>query len=619
MKRFIACFSLIIAIVLTNTCSYVLADEQPEEQITEYSVNLIYNNQNIPKESYQTLDNYNAYYDLLSGNIKNDIIFGGYVHTQYNTNQFEGFYNSINYIANNEYLDFNELSFKPIVIDNNVISFNDCIYFISMNSDTYSNYLDLYLLYSPISNDEIYISGSQICAEHIFYYSINRYTMIINDINGVYYSSYQLLSSEQAATSDTTVSVAQAPDGLLDLYHLYNFGGIILSSEPLYYTWNGQNDTVNNDYYNMGFTSPYYIYWHLMQQDDTTGFLTDRRIFVGNGNTTEDGEVLPGEVDDSLFNGKLGFKALTNKCSNNYKSDDGKYYPFIDLYYTINNYTNIRKENVVLRYKMKLDMNFYWSGSRSGEATQQQIYFDMDYQDININDYLNKYSFNTRGNSYLNLYGQKFSRGVRIANENYISSSEINNLRSLIDYAFDIYNKRLYYQYDDQYKTTFILSLSCYLFDTSTGESSDIYTTGINLYNNTFTENKESILEDDDDAYNDFRSSFDYIYDDDMDKPIKYGDYVPTIIDDKDISIVINDNPFPYILVDIPENQYIDTTPRFKDMMNDVIGAVGEDRQTSVIGLVKTEFNYLPSDAIKYITYAVGVICLVGFWRLIRK
>ena len=618
MKRFVSILMVVLILALTlNYQSFVYADEV--EQITEYSVNLIYNNQTIPKESYQTIDNYNAYYDLLSGNLKNDVIFGGYQETQYNSIQFDAFYNSINYIGNNEYLDFNELSFKSIVVDDNVIDFNNCFYFISMSSDTSANYLELYLIYSPTSNNEIYISGGQICGENLFYYTLNKYLMVYTNIDGTFYTSYQLLSSGQGRAEPTDVGISQAPNGYISFYHLYNFGQIILSNKEIYYLWNGQNDTANNDYTNMGFSNPYYVYWHLMQEDDTSGFLTDRRIFIGDGNTSEDGEVLPGEVDDSLFDGKLGFKALTNKCSNNYKSDDGKYYPFIDLYYTINNYTNIRKDNVVLRYKMKLDMNFYWSGGRSGEATQQQIYFDMDYQDININDYLNKYSFNTRGNSYLNLYGQKFTRGPRLADPNYLSSSEINNLRSLIDYAFDIYNKKLYYQYDDQYKTTFILSLSCYLFDTSTGESSDIYNTGINLYNNTFTENKDTILEDDDDAYNDFRSSFDYIYDDDMDKPIKYGDYVPSITDDRDISIVIDQNPFPYVLVDIPEDQYIDTTPRFRDMMKDVVEAVGEDRNQSIVTLVKQEYDYLPEQATRYITYAVGVICLVGFWKLLRK
>ena len=144
MKRFVSILMVVLILALTlNYQSFVYADEV--EQITEYSVNLIYNNQTIPKESYQTIDNYNAYYDLLSGNLKNDVIFGGYQETQYNSIQFDAFYNSINYIGNNEYLDFNELSFKSIVVDDNVIDFNNCFYFISMSSDTSANYLELYL------------------------------------------------------------------------------------------------------------------------------------------------------------------------------------------------------------------------------------------------------------------------------------------------------------------------------------------------------------------------------------------------------------------------------------------------------------------------------------------
>ena len=122
MRKFASVLMVVLILSLSVFNTFVYADE-PEEQIKEYSVNLIYNNQNIPKESYQTLDNYNNYYDLLSGNLKNDIIFGGFQVGYYNKNQFEAFYNSINYIGNNEYLDFNELTFKTIIVDNNVIDF----------------------------------------------------------------------------------------------------------------------------------------------------------------------------------------------------------------------------------------------------------------------------------------------------------------------------------------------------------------------------------------------------------------------------------------------------------------------------------------------------------------
>ena len=150
MKRFVSILMVALILALTlNYNSFVYADEPEQEHITQYSVNLIYNNQNIPKESYQTQNNYNTYYDLLSGTLKTAISFNGYISNNNNENQFEGFYNSINYVGNDDKLDFNELSFKPIVINEQTIDFSDCKYFITFYSDNYGDNLYLYLVYCP--------------------------------------------------------------------------------------------------------------------------------------------------------------------------------------------------------------------------------------------------------------------------------------------------------------------------------------------------------------------------------------------------------------------------------------------------------------------------------------
>ena len=61
MRKFASVLMVVLILSLSVFNTFVYADE-PEEQIKEYSVNLIYNNQNIPKESYQTLDNYLLYH-----------------------------------------------------------------------------------------------------------------------------------------------------------------------------------------------------------------------------------------------------------------------------------------------------------------------------------------------------------------------------------------------------------------------------------------------------------------------------------------------------------------------------------------------------------------------------
>ena len=612
MKKFASVLMVVLILTLSVFNNYVYADD-PEEQITEYTINLIYNNQNIPKESYQTLDNYNAYYDLLSGNLKNDIIFGGFSETQYNSNQFEAFYNSINYIGNNEYLDFNELTFKAITVDDNVINFNDCFYFLSLKSDTSNNYLNLYLVYSPTSNDEIYISGDQMCAEHIFYYSLNRYKMIINNIDGVYYSSYQLLSSGQYNATDTRVGVVPAPDGLLDLYHIFNLGGIILSNKPFYYLWNGQNDTSNNDYTNMGFSNPYYVYWHLMQGDDTTGFLTDRRIYVGN-NSSEDG-VIRDEINPEDFNGNLGFKSFYPQSSLNLDKVSGRHLaPFTFIKYQPNNYTRLKApERVIVKYECQF---YCYVKLKNGFFQKWNFYATLDYPltDAPEELYLNYDIFNQSNPRYQDNY----KNDLDINDQQYTNSQDYTYV---IDYWWMRQPK-----YDDDisvvpsdYKVSemqIFFNTECYLYDSVTGETSKRTTFKLDVLNEKTTFD-DGAIDDDDDEYTKFITDHDF---DNDDKPVIYVPTVnPVITDDRDISIVVNDNPFPYILVDIPEDQYIDTTPRFGAMMKDIVSAVGEDRNQSIVTLVKQEYDYLPEQATKYITYAVGVICLVGFWKMIRK
>ena len=611
MKKFASVLMVVLILSLSVFNTFVYADE-PEEQITEYSVNLIYNNQNIPKESYQTIDNYNSYYDLLSGNLKNDIVFIGYVEDQYNTNQFDCFYNSINYIGNNEYLDFNELTFKTITVDNTVVSFNDCIYFISLDHDTSNLYINLYLLYSP-SHKNIYFSGGHICSENEFYISCNRYYMFGNVINNERYASYQFISSSQGVADDTIVGVAPAPDGVLSLYHYYNFGQIILSSEPLYYLWNGQNDTSNNDLYNYGYADPYYMYWHLKEGDDTTGFLTDRRIYVGSS-ASEDG-VIRDEINPEDFNGNLGFKSFYPQSSLNLDKVSGRHLaPFTFIKYQPNNYTRLKApERVIVKYECQF---YCYVKLKNGFFQKWNFYATLDYPltDAPEELYLNYDIFNQSNPRYQDNYKNDLD-----INDNQYTNSQ--DYTYVIDYWWMRQPK-----FDDdisvvptEYKVEemqIFFNTECYLYDSVTGETSKRTTFKLDVLNEKTTYD-DGAIDDDDDDYTKFITDHDF---DNDDKPVIYVPTVnPVITDDRDISIVVNDNPFPYILVDIPENQYIDTTPRFRDMMKDIVSAVGEDRNESIVTLVKQEYDYLPEQATKYITYAVGVICLVGFWKMLRK
>lgn len=612
MRKFASVLMVVLILSLSVFNTFVYAEE-PEQQETEYTINLIYNNQNIPKESYQTIDNYNAYYNLLSGNLKNDIVFRGYTEDQYNGNQFEGFYNSINYYGNNEYLDFNELTFKAITVDNNVIPFNDCKYFISLEHDTSNLYINLYLLYSP-SQTEIYIIGSQICSENIFYVSVHRYYMINNIIDGNYYYSYSELVGGVSTAEHDLYSVASATDGILDIYHYYNFGSIILSSDPIYYEWNGQNDTPNNDLYNNGYTAFYYIFWHLMQGDDTTGFLTDRRIYVGS--SPSEGGVIRDEINPEDFNGNLGFKSFYPQSSLNLDKVSGRHLaPFTFIKYQPNNYTRLKApERVIVKYECQF---YCYVKLKNGFFQKWNFYATLDYPltDAPEELYLNYDIFNQSNPRYQDNYKNDLD-----INDNQYTNSQ--DYTYVIDYWWmrqPKFDDDISQVVPEEYKISemqLYFNTECYLYDSVTGETSKRTTFKLDVLNEKTTFD-DGAIDDDDDEYTKFITDHDF---DNDDKPVIYVPTVnPVITDDRDISIVVNDNPFPYILVDIPEDQYIDTTPRFGAMMKDIVSAIGEDRNQSIVTLVKHEYDYLPEQATRYITYAVGVICLVGFWKMLRK
>ena len=521
-----------------------------------------------------------------------------------------------------------ELEFTPIVIDNNQIDFNDCKHFISLNHDTDTWYLTLYLLYSPSSSD-IEICGNQIVSFNEFYISASDYIMHDSIHDDLHYSSYELLNSSFAISQGTYVAVPEDidfPQGVMHCYHYYNFGQIIYSSDVIYYLWDGVDDLDNGSLTRFGYNNPWYMFFHLYKDDDISGWLVDRRIF--NINDSDDDNIIRDPIDYKDFNGVLGFNSFYPKSSLNSENGvDWNIQPFTYIKYTLNNYTRLQDpEDVIIRFetqcycKVTLQNGLY-------QSYLWQTYIDYPVSDapdelfINYN-YLNNADCLYKDNFKNESQKLSFSDYLEPDRSTDYDGIDGQNYLQVINYWFKrqpAYEDDLYPD-NGSYKIVDMVikyDTETHLYQLSNGKSSKKTKFSFDAIN------KKSTY-DDNIIYNDDKEFSDFITDHDFDSDEYPVIYVPTdndttITDDRDISIVVNDNPFPYILVDIPENQYIDSTPRLRDMMSDIVGAVGEDRQGSIIQLVKEEYNYLPEQATRYITYAVGVICLLGFWKMIRR
>lgn len=371
---------------------------------------------------------------------------------------------------------------------------------------------------------------------------------------------------------------------------------------------------------------------------DTTGFVIDRRsehmINESSGYGSSD-QIISDGFDPELFDGSLGFNWFNSSGSTNYVQSLDQYKPFIQLKYKINNYTDIHKNDVSLVWDSEINMKLtYRDSSNVTFITSCRYQASGDWDLVGHENQFtllaaqesNLYSLKSvRSTSGSNPYGNEFrdtnniNQNISFGISSYRHNSAVvtNSESDAYDLIKDFFSGNKGNRTLDSYG---IIYFNVYLKDNVTGETSIIYKSAFDLFNNKFDDNHTDLVNNDDSAYNDFIDSFNYQDDNgdlslvDYAKPYGYGISSSQVGD-----ITIYQNPYPYLLVDIPEGEWMSKTPRLTTILKDFKDALSEVKNDSILNVMSETYNYLPVPVWQYFTYGVGILIAIGIWRAITR
>ena len=651
---------LVIAITVSGFNSFVYADA--EAATVTFDLDNVINFDNVPATAYQSKDNYDEYYNINDGYLKNSIYFNGFDDdNQYQEYELQGLINSINNTDNTPigYLNFTDLYFKPIEYNNTVIPFDNCHYSIDIVSSSNGSQLRLSLVYSP-TGDSFAICGG-ICSEHDFIHTYVIYNIYTVSDDSQYYNYYDYVSEYQFNNAYDSYS-SHFDDSYLyysTWNQSYSGSGVILTDIPLLYQFRNDSEIVTDDYLDQeGFADVQYILFDYFNDTDDTGFVVDRRVSTLVSPTpTENLGVVNGSfgnlisgIDRSnmtLFtafelndytkslntsiklkqNYQVTFECTIGGYGFNFSSDFLTSQGYYDSY-SING-KNINIVNLNEVFEQIYVTPDYYDGGSSGFGSLFKLFNGITYdmKIVNANNYLNTILNNGIKATYTE---------TRVP---YYPSS--NTIFSDVSDFFSYFNLANYYNYKKQmklaptyeidsisntYSTVDIarVVITQYLENSLTGDTSNTYVFTYDMLTGDYS-SVGGFEDDSTDDFDDYHHKDDGTGDSDIiynpvgdntaygGNATAYGGNAYATIGD------INVNANQERVIDIPYNEYIDSTPRLKTMMQDLSMALGEDKEQSVVTLIKSEYDYLPSKATNYLTYAVGVLCLVGIWKFVRR
>ena len=640
MKRivyaFFALIFLIFSVIIPDFSSFA-------DVVNQYMVNDVFDFSQLGFDGFQTLENYNDNYDLLTGDDKQNISFGGfdnladYQNNIYGSDGADAFYHAfVNSISNNitrqGYLNFSDLYFTPIVYQNETIPLENCGYFVRLWADNYGTYLGLYLTYSP-SNNEIYFTGSSLTSQSTFYISSTVYTcteFTDDNVDNLYYT-YQ--TSGYSGTQDDYYVVYDG--NTAQIYHRDNMTNVIFSSFPLYYT--SKNVTGQN------YDSKYYYYYNLYYAlshdvEVGVGFCQDRR--VPEMTNSEDQEDILNDVDLMQFEGDLGFEYFDFKGY--ITENQGLIFPNYIVNYKLNNYTDLRKDNIEIYadYSFDFKLTFQMAGNQmyGYQSANMGTMGFMDMLPVNQNTYgmdLNAYMDDNTFVNYRETAGLHLqSNGIR----DYENIQNFNPNSMIADFGRYFYqimnnvsaNKVVNSKRDSYFYITCEFWIE-YVNENGRRVQSNKIIRKIDYWGDSsdpssnltpvVTDIDSSGIIDDDQAYHDFIDSYNYKkINDDTDG---YLNYLPSTSNNSNQSsvgdITIYQNPYPYVLVDIPENQWLNGTPNLKTLLTDFKTMLAETKEGSILNFFPEVYNYFPAPVWSYLIYGIGICLMIGIWRGITR
>ena len=638
MKRvvyaFFALIFLIFSVIIPDFSSFATVVVPADDNLHFYILNH-YDTETWSAEDFLTKQNYDLYYDALSGTEKTDII-NKFVDTENTSNN--RYSAMINDFTNPEYttqagITITNMYALPPIYNNQVVDFDDCEILIIGLQNGSTNPFAIYCFYSP-TGDDIIISGNTVISTSPYLLTYQPYNWYRDTSFDGSTHLYYVAGSPERFTIDTLNTTYNIYASTINV-NVYD--GCIFSTIPYLFTSNTLNG-LNNDF------ESYQSYVN------GVSYAIDRRTeeFYNkvNGITPSTGSlgVLEGSYNH-LFNG-----VSYTDCN-------------LFISYQLNNYTKSLGDSVHLNLDYRVD----FEGSYDG------ITFDYDksfYDSLGGYDqyYLNRSNLiqvdmskvfsmintnatNTATNSAINQIVQQIgnstiatyqcytakqffdvilrSGGFKITQDfQHVSNfwEDLNDATwSALDYVFksgySFYatgNNNSVFDHAYLYITEFLEDANgntsdtlVWCYDFLTGSMSEVGGFEVNGEGETFTGLPSNNFATGTDLNN---TAGGYSI---TGGSSAYGG--TSSATGNVVNVYPGLSSIPYVLVDIPENEWLDKTPRLKDALNDFKDMLAETRENSILTLLPATYSYFPAPVWSYLLYAVGICLMIGIWRGITR
>ena len=580
---------------------------------------------NWSKDDFLTSGNYDDYFNLLDGNNKTEVV-NKFVDSDYTYT-----IRTLNDFVEPDYTvtqGFNALGlyFLPIQVNGQIIPFEDCKAFIGIFSGSGSGYilLTLYLYYCPNGDDFVY-SGDTIYCESPYYLTYQPFVMYQMTYNDTLHCSYSVGSPERISVS-TVNSNTGYYQGTAN-----STQGCIFADFPYLFRYNtSYNNSLDTDY-------------EVFQgYNNNNSLCVDRRTlnFINKINGITDDDNLLNDVNLMQFEGDLGFEYFDFK---GYISENqGLIFPNYIVNYKLNNYTDLRKQNIEIYAKYNFDFKLtfqmagnqmygYQSANMGSMGFQDMLPVDQNTYGQDLNAYMDDNTFvNYRETAGLHLQ----SNGIRDY-ENIQYFSENSMISDFGRYFYQIMNNVAANKVVNSKRDSYFY-ITCefwieYVDENGRRIQSNKIIRKIDYWGDSSDPSllltpvvddvDSSAIIDDDQAYHDFIDSYNYKkINEDTDG---YLNYLPSTSNNSNQSsvgdITIYQNPYPYVLVDIPENQWLNSTPNLKTILTDFKTMLAETKEGSILNFFPEVYNYFPAPVWSYLVYGIGICLMIGIWRGITR
>lgn len=603
-------------------------------------LNVYINPVGVFSDSYNTVSNYNNYYDGASGSNKTDII--NTFSSNLNVNDL---YNTINFNGTlaTQYMFFDDLySNFPYYNGDNINIYMAL---------SYSDSENVFIVENICSSGNVWILGNHVYSDQQFWMSRTHYIPHSNNVGGQNILTFQYDHTEYVdGSSGYNGGIWTTTSGQIT--------GVIFSDIPVYFIGNNNASSDHQDIQ--------YLNNCIITNDSDNGFVVDRRLYQYVPDDPEDDNQILGVLSGSykhLFTG-----ISQDKCD-------------LFISYELNDYTKSLKDRVklVLDYEVNIEGSYsgnsiHFSNTFSNSTGNLDYYnvfnsnilqIDMDnvfskimsdplsdsipdsfipaeyygiqsailyhsYSALNYFDFMLAQggfgitqTFNHESNLIEDLFSGNYTIEGEIGNRNWVIPSQ-STLGYVFGSSYDYYttNNNAVLTTCNFVVTEYLLdsdgnssSISTYMYDLITGNSQIVG--GFETDGDTsFTKYTGQNYATNPVPYNSTAGGYSIV----GGNPQAYGGSANASIGDININVGAGGTA-GQILVDMPSDEWLQHSPNFNELITTIktgLTGVGENSQ-SVTELLTETYTVFPVPVWSYLTIAIAAISALAVIRYIRR